>query len=222
MGAIIPNMGTTRPGLSETLFTKTQRGILSLLFGDPARSYYANEIVRHARAGIGTVQRELARLVAAGLLTVARVGNQKHYQANRQSPIFDEMEAIVLKTMAAEAGERSLAARETRARYTAGGKAPALDVPKRRLDALCRRHHIKRLGVFGSFARGEAGEGSDVDVLVEFEPDKAPSLFKLVDVQEELSVLFGGRRVDIATPVILENPYRRKSILADLKTLYAA
>jgi len=225
MGAIIPNMGTIRPGLSETLFTKTQRGVLSLLFEDPERSYYANEIVRHARAGIGTVQRELGRLVAAGLLTVARVGNQKHYRANRQSPIFDEMEAIVLKTMAR--ASRALPARppavhEARARYDVGSGNLPLEVPKRRLEALCRRHHIKRLGVFGSFARGEATGSSDVDLLVEFEPHKAPSLFKLADVQEELSGLFGGRRVDIATPVILENPYRRKSILADLKTLYAA
>ena len=214
-------MGTTRPGLSETLFTKTQRGVLGLLFRDPDRSYYANEIVRHARAGIGTVQRELARLVAAGLLTVARVGNQKHYQANRQSPIFDEMEAIVLKIMAAEAGERSLAARETRARYTAGGKALALDVPKRPLDALCRRHQIKRLGVFGSFARGDATGSSDVDLLVEFKKEAQTSLFDMVRLQEELSCLF-GRKVDLATPAILENPYRRRSVLKDLREIYAA
>lgn len=214
-------MGTTRPGLSETLFTKTQRGVLGLLFGDPDRSFYANEIVRHARAGIGTVQRELERLVAAGLLTVARVGNQKHYQANRQSPIFDEMEAIVSKTMAAEAGVRGLAARETRARYTAGGKAPKLDVPKRRLDALCRRHHIKRLGVFGSFARGEATDASDVDLLVEFGNEAQTSLFDMVHLQEELSRLF-HRKVDLATPAILENPYRRRSVLKDLREIYAA
>ena len=59
MGVIIPNMGTSKESLSETLFSKTQRGVLGLLFGNPERSYYANEIVRHAQAGIGTVQREL-------------------------------------------------------------------------------------------------------------------------------------------------------------------
>ena len=89
-------MGMLKLGLSETLFSKTQRGVLGLLFGNPERTYYANEIVRHARAGIGTVQRELERLAAAGLLIVSRVGNQKHYQANRESPIFSEMEAIIL------------------------------------------------------------------------------------------------------------------------------
>lgn len=221
MGAIIPNMGTKKESLSETLFSKTQRGVLGLLFGNPERSYYANEIVRHAQAGIGAVQRELERLAAAGLLTVSWVGNQKHYQANRESPIFTEMEAIALKTMAADAGGRGLAARETRARYTAGTKAPALDVPKRRLDALCRRYRVRRLGVFGSAARGDATGASDVDLLVEFEKEAQTSLFDMVHLREELSRLF-GRKVDLATPAILENPYRRRSVLKDLRELYAA
>lgn len=224
MGAIIPNMGTIRPGLSETLFTKTQRGVLSLLFDDPERSYYANEIVRHARAGIGTVQRELERLVAAGLLTVARVGNQKHYQANRQSPIFDEMEAIVSKTMTRASRAlpaRAPAVQEARARYEVGsGKLP-LDVPKRRLEALCRRYGVKRLGVFGSAARGETTGSSDVDLLVEFGNKAQTSLFDMVRLKEDLSRLF-GRKVDLATPAILENPYRRRSVLKDLREIYAA
>lgn len=215
------------PSLSETLFSKTQRGVLGLLFGNPGRSYYANEIVRHADAGIGAVQRELERLVASGLLTVKRIGNQKHYQANGHSPIFAELEGIVQKIIEPAPAEarsvpRPQALHEGRARYAVTRRPQPPPVPKRKLGTFCRRHHIKRLGVFGSFARGEAGEGSDVDVLVEFEPGKAPSLFKLADVQEELSALFGGLRVDVSTPVILENPYRRKSILADLKTLYAA
>lgn len=215
-----------KPGLSDTLFSKAQRGVLGLLFGNPGRSYYANEIVRHTNAGVGAVQRELQRMAAFGLLTVKRIGNQKHYQANRNSPIFADLKGIVQKIIepaatGARSAPRSQALHERRARYIASRPRPPA-VPKRQLAAFCRRHDIKRLGVFGSFARGEAGEGSDVDVLVEFEPGKAPSLFKLADVQEELSALFEGRRVDIATPVILENPYRRKSILADLKTLYAA
>jgi Fe2+ or Zn2+ uptake regulation protein len=78
-------------GLADTLFTKTQRRVLGLLFCNPDRSYYANEIVRFAEAGIGTVQRELVRLTAAHLITVTKIGNQKHYQANRQAPIFEEL-----------------------------------------------------------------------------------------------------------------------------------
>lgn len=225
MRAIIPNMGTMKEGLSEILFSKTQRGVLGLLFANPERSYYANEIVRHVKAGTGAVHRELERLAAAGLLTVSRVGNQKHYQANRQSAIFDEMEALVLKTMepasrvpAADAPR--LAVHEERTPYIAPGDT-AFQVPKRRLQALCRRHGVKRLGIFGSAARGDAGQSSDVDLLVEFEKDAQASLFDMARLQEELSRLF-GRKVDLATGAILENPYRRRAILKDLREIFAA
>lgn len=221
MGVIIPNMGTNNVSPSEILFTKTQRRVLGLLFGNPQRSYYANEVVRYARAGIGAVQRELQRLAAAGLLSVSRVGNQKHYQANRQSPIFDELEAIVLKIMEPDAGARELEARETRAPYSVGRVDRPLNVPKRKLQAICRRHRVRRLGVFGSAARGDATGSSNVDLLVEFDKGAPTSLFDMVRLQEELSRLF-GRKVDLATPAILENPYRRRAILKDLRELYAA
>lgn len=214
-------MGTTDDSLSETLFSKTQRGVLGLLFGNPQRSYYANEIVRHARAGIGTVQRELERLAAVGLLNVTRVGNQKHYQANRQSPIFDELVAIVLKTMVSGTKTPGLAARESPAPYTTGRKTSPLNVPKRSLERLCRRHGVRRLGVFGSAARGDMTGSSDVDLLVEFDDESRTSLFDVVRLQEELSHLF-GRKVDLATPAILENPYRRHAVLKDLREIYAA
>jgi len=96
-------MGIIAQGKSlwNALFTRTQRQVLSLMFGFPERSFYANEVVRLAGVGTGSVQRELARLSEAGLLTVKRVGNQKHYQANRQSPIFPELQSIVLKTFGA-------------------------------------------------------------------------------------------------------------------------
>ena len=88
-------------GLWDALFTRTQRQVLSLMFGHPERSYYANEVVRIAGVGTGSVQRELARLSECGLLTVKRIGNQKHYQANPQCPIYSELCSIVLKTFGA-------------------------------------------------------------------------------------------------------------------------
>ena len=78
------------------MFTRTQRQVLSLLFGFPERSFYANEVVRLAGVGTGSVQRELARLSEAGLLTVKRIGNQKHYQANSESPIFSELQLSLI------------------------------------------------------------------------------------------------------------------------------
>ena len=84
--------------MADALFTRTQRRVLGLLFGNPDRSYYANEIVRFAGTGIGAVQRELERLAAARLVVVTKRGNQKHYQANREAPIFEELRSIALKT----------------------------------------------------------------------------------------------------------------------------
>jgi hypothetical protein len=103
LGFIIPYMGIIAQGKSlwNALFTRTQRQVLSLMFGFPERSFYANEVVRLAGVGTGSVQRELARLSDAGLLTITRIGNQKHYQANSDSPIFSELQSIVLKTFGA-------------------------------------------------------------------------------------------------------------------------
>jgi len=94
-------MITQGKSLWNALFTRTQRQVLSLMFGHPERSYYANEVVRIAGVGTGTVQRELAKLSDCGLLTVKRVGNQKHFQANTECPVYSELRSIVLKTFGA-------------------------------------------------------------------------------------------------------------------------
>lgn len=84
--------------IGNALFTKTQQQVLRLLFGRPEHTYYLNEIARLAAVGKGSVSRELERLCAAGLLTISKQGNQNHYQANPNSPIFSEVKAIVQKT----------------------------------------------------------------------------------------------------------------------------
>ena len=90
------------------------------------------------------------------------------------------------------------------------------------LEELAQRHHIHRLVLFGSAARGELKADSDIDLLVEFESGEAPSLGGMVDVQEAFVALFGGRMVDLATPSILNNPYRRRAIEKNMEELYAA
>lgn len=90
------------------------------------------------------------------------------------------------------------------------------------LFMLCRRFHIKKLALFGSAARGELKPDSDVDLMIEFEPDRAPSLWDSTGLNEEFSALFGNRGVDIVPPEVLRNPYRRKTIQRDLKVLYEA
>ena len=88
------------------------------------------------------------------------------------------------------------------------------------LAAVCRRHHIQWLAVFGSHARGDARQDSDVDVLVDFEPGMTPG-FGIVRVAEALRPVFGSRRVDLVTRRGLA-PRLRDGILASARALYAA
>ena len=87
------------------------------------------------------------------------------------------------------------------------------------IAALCRRHGIRRLALFGSVLRGEAGPDSDVDVLVEFEPDRTPGL-RFIAIQDELSALL-GRPVDLNTPGFL-SPHFRDRVLREALPLYEA
>jgi predicted nucleotidyltransferase len=86
--------------LANALFSKVQQRVLALIFAHPERSFYTSEIVRNVRSGTGAVERELSRLRLSGLVSVERIGNQKHYRANPESPIFKELRGIVLKTVA--------------------------------------------------------------------------------------------------------------------------
>jgi predicted nucleotidyltransferase len=84
--------------LSDALFTVTQQRVLGLLFNKPDQSFYTNEIARWAEVGKGSLMRELDRLHRAGVLTLHRQGNQIHYQANADCPIYGELLGIVRKT----------------------------------------------------------------------------------------------------------------------------
>lgn len=105
MGTINPNLSIKKPdspattSLADALFPKVRQRVLAVLFGTSDRSFYANEVIALAQSGTGAVQRELAGLSAAGLLTVRKQGNQKHYQANADTPVFAELRGLVLKTV---------------------------------------------------------------------------------------------------------------------------
>lgn len=134
------NDSTPAVDLADALFTKVQQRVLGLLFGNPERSFYANEIIALVQSGTGAVQRELARLQSAGLVTVQQIGRQKHYQANRASPVFEELRGLVLKTV---------------------GLA---DVLRAALALL--RDRIVAAFVFGSVAKGQDSAASDIDLMV--------------------------------------------------------
>ncbi len=136
------NQTTTFPAsrLADALFPKVRQRVLAALFSTPDRSYYTNEVIALAQSGAGAVQRELADLATAGVLTVHKQGNQKHYQANTASPVFAELRGLVLKTM---------------------GLA---DVLRTALAPLAPR--IERAFVYGSVAKQQDTATSDVDLLI--------------------------------------------------------
>jgi len=92
--------------------------------------------------------------------------------------------------------------------------------PKDQIAEFCRRHHIRRLAVFGSALRSDFNETSDIDILVEFESDHIPSLLGMARMERELSALFGGRKVDLRTPEDLSR-YFRQDVLNEAEVQYA-
>ena len=95
----------------------------------------------------------------------------------------------------------------------------AIAIPEAEVAALCRRHHIRRLALFGSVLREDFTPASDVDVLVEFEPGKSPGL-AFITIEEDLSNLV-GRRVDLNTPASLSHHFRAE-VLAEAETVYVS
>lgn len=126
--------------LSDILFTETQRRLLGLLYGKPERSFYLKELLRMTGMGVATIKRELDRMRAAGMLSMNRIGNQHHYQADPQCPIHDELLAIVRKTLGFNEAIRE-------------ALTPLAD-------------KIEWAFVFGSAASGKDTAGSDIDLMI--------------------------------------------------------
>ncbi len=101
---------------------------------------------------------------------------------------------------------------------------PELQLPHKAIEDFCRRHRIRNLAVFGSATREDFRPDSDLDLLVEFEPDVKHSLFDMVHIQDELAHIV-GRRVDLVERHGVENSenyIRRKHILSSAETVYVA
>jgi predicted nucleotidyltransferase len=127
-------------GLGSALFTSTQQRVLAHLFGQPERSFFANELINLTGAGSGAVQRELKKLTTSGLVTSKMHGNQRHFQANPDSPIFKELTGIVQKTF--------------------GLAQPIIEALAPYRDA------IRCAFIFGSVAKKQDTAASDIDLFV--------------------------------------------------------
>jgi predicted nucleotidyltransferase len=140
MGFYIVTGNKKGKGLGEVLFSATQRKVLALLFGSPERRYYGKEIISLSASGTGAVQRELEKLVAAGLVLTSKEGKQRYYSANPRSAIFDELRGIVLKTFGVAEPVRAA------------------------LRPFAKK--IRVAFIFGSVAKRDDTAGSDIDLLV--------------------------------------------------------
>lgn len=100
-------------------------------------------------------------------------------------------------------------------------KLKNIDIPIDQISILCQQWHIAKLSLFGSVLRDDFTSASDIDVLVEFEPGFTPGFFKLYQIQEELSALFGNRPIDLVTPKFL-NQRIRDRVLATAEVYYDA
>jgi len=98
---------------------------------------------------------------------------------------------------------------------------PIIPPPVETLAEFCARFHVRKLSLFGSVLRNDFSPNSDIDVLVEFHPGHVPGFFRLLEMEEELTRLFGGRKVDLRTPQDLSR-YFRDEVLALAEVQYAS
>lgn len=179
LGINMPNMGTRpttrvskvqeRASLADALFSTVQQRVLGYLFGQPERSFFATELIKLAGGGSGAVQRELARLEDSGLVTVTRVGTQKHYQANPKSPIFAELCAIAQKTVGlAEPLREALAplAERITAAFVFGSVAKRRDTATSDIDVLVLSDSVDYADAFAALQSAEAKLGRTVNPTV--------------------------------------------------------
>ena len=148
----------TPASLADALFTPVQQRVLGWLFGQPERRFQSGELIRLAKSGTGAVHRLLTKLAQTGLVTVAHVGNQKHYQANPASPVFAELAGLIRKSVGlAFPLQQAL--------------APLAD-------------KISMAFVYGSVARGEEHAVSDIDLMVVAEALDYPTLYEALQTAE--------------------------------------
>jgi predicted nucleotidyltransferase len=157
----MPKMGRllrADAGLAGALFSSAQLRLLGLLFGNPEQAFHASELIRLAKSGSGATQRELKKLADAGIVSVQASGNRKLYQANRQSPIFAELQGIVLKTVGLlEPLRRALAphASNIEAAFVYGSVAKGKDKANSDIDLMIVGHDLSYVNLFASLQEAE-------------------------------------------------------------------
>src|SRR5438445_3591239 len=159
LSTIVPGM-STHNGLADLLFRRKRGAILALLYVHAGQSFYTLQISRQTDASVGAVQRELENLSKVGLIVRSSVGSQVFYQANREAPIFREMQALVNKTIGIFSALQSA------------------------LHPLAKRVLVAY--VYGSVAREQETAQSDVDLMVVGKATLEEVLSRLTTVEKSI------------------------------------
>lgn len=218
MGIKMPNMGMKTKGrrtgaalpprhasMADALFSTIQQRVLAYLFGQPERSFFATELIKLAGGGSGAVQRELARLVESGLVTVTRVGTQKHYQANQKSPLFSELCSIAQKTVGlAEPLREALAplAKSITAAFVYGSVAKRRDTAASDIDLLVVSDSLTYADLYAAMEQTTARLGREVNPAVYSRKDLAKRVKQnnafVTRVMEQPKIWLIGTESDLA------------------------
>ena len=150
--------GAASTTLADALFTPVQQRVLGLLFGQPKRRFQSADLIRLVDSGTGATHRVLKRLAGSGLVLESVDGRQKYYQANPDSPVFDELVGLIRKTV--------------------GLAGPLRDA----LMPLADR--IRAAFIYGSIASGRDRADSDIDLMVIADDLDYPTLFEAVQFAE--------------------------------------
>ncbi len=211
-----------KDNISSILFHRARQAILALLYGHAEEPFYLRQIVRTAGIGIGSAQRELKMLTDAGIIIREQKGKQVYYRANLDCPFFNELKRIIQGVTKHKTRLHDVAAisDEYSQRREPVARNRNITVPKARVAAFCEQHHIRYLYLFGSVIREDFRPDNDIDILVEFEPGHIPGYFSIFDMEQELSPIFGGRKIDLRTPKELSR-YSREEIISTAELHYA-
>ena len=152
--------------IADALFTRVQQRVLGILFGQPNRSFLSKDVIRLANSGTGAVHRELRRLVGSGLVTVESQGWEKHYQANTVSPVFEELRALVLKTVGLVEPIREALlplADGIQVAFVYGSVARGTETARSDVDLMVISEALSYAEVFGALQQAEAAIGRPVN-----------------------------------------------------------
>ncbi|MEX2523736.1 MAG: nucleotidyltransferase domain-containing protein [Gammaproteobacteria bacterium] len=191
--------------IQDALFSSVQQRVLGILFGQPDRRFQSAELIRMAKSGTGAVHRQLSNLAASGLVNVTRIGNQKHYQANPDSPVFEELCGLIRKTVGLREPIR-MALQPYRNQidmaFVYGSVAREADTARSDIDLMIFGDDLDYVGVYKAVAEAEGALlrqlNPNLTTLAEWKKKLAENNPFFVKVKEQPKLFIYGSENDLA------------------------